>query len=638
MKRELNFENFYVYDGNKVTYLAAKKVVEFPGEIFNPLYVYGESGLGKTHLLLAIYYELNKKFTTLFFSAKEFEKFLDITTIFDTSMIIDDLHIVSNKYYETILGIIDSFLTSNKQICFSGNVAPRDFKNFDARLISRLEGGLVCDIIPSKEIELVDLIKKKSGESGILLPDEIALELAQISNGSVRAIEGMINRLIAYSSLGSLSFETDSVRMILKEFYPKGIHSPVSSLLEELKKNASEILQDVSEKLDIREEYKEKIYIWEMKGFDTSSLKLLIEGDIDLLRKEYDNFIKKIEKLIALQKEFGALDTGDFPDEAMKIESMIFSPEHVDDIEKLLTKIKKTHKISVFEKSFDKFIVGACNKNACDIYTEKILKNLGKKFNPFIIFGGKGTGKTRFLEAIYSDLIAQNKSVKFYDFAVKDEILESDDTEKYDVFLFDNFHHAFSAPDDLRKKIFNSIQNYIKVGKAVIFSSAVSSSDLLLSDNEKSILEFGIEAELETPSSEVVEAHIKSKLELNKAEKILNKGVPKFSSFYEIDEFLYSTKTEELVKKIPLEPSEEELAKVVSLGLLGEESGQEEKAQEKEEIKETVISKEEEIVALEKEEIKEEKLTTDKSRLLKDIKEERFIIQEISGELIEDNY
>ncbi|GAH06758.1 unnamed protein product, partial [marine sediment metagenome] len=86
------------------------------------------------------------------------------------------------------------------------------------------------------------MIKKKSSEAGILLSDEVVLELAQISTGSVRAIEGMINRLIAYSSLGNLSVEIDSVRMILKEFYPKGIYSPVSSLLEELKKNASEIL------------------------------------------------------------------------------------------------------------------------------------------------------------------------------------------------------------------------------------------------------------------------------------------------------------------------------------------------------------------------------------------------------------
>ena len=75
MKRELNFENFYVHDGNKVVYLAAQKIIEFPGELFNPLYIYGGTGLGKTHLLRALHNELSKKFTVLLFSTKEFEKY-----------------------------------------------------------------------------------------------------------------------------------------------------------------------------------------------------------------------------------------------------------------------------------------------------------------------------------------------------------------------------------------------------------------------------------------------------------------------------------------------------------------------------------------------------------------------------------
>jgi len=345
----------------------------------------------------------------------------------------------------------------------------------------------------------------------------------------------------------------------------------------------------------------------------------LLDGDIGLLKEENDNFIKKVERLIELQKEFGALDTSDFPDEAMKIESMLFSPDHVDEIKEHLTAIKNVHRIKESGKSFDTFIIGACNKNAVDIYKEQVLKNLGEKFNPFLIFGGKGTGKTRFLEAVYNDLINRDKSVKFSDLASKERISRLGDTEQYDVLLFDNFHHTFSAQDELRKKIFDSIQNFIKAGKAVICSLAVSPSDLSLSDDEKSILEFGIETEFGAPSPDVVEAYIKSKLELNEAEKVLNGGVSGFTSFYEIDEFLDSTKTEESQKMIPL-------------GFSGEEDEQEKEDQEKEEVEEIVVSKETE------EEMGEEKLTITKAEVPKNIKEERFIIQEISGELIEDNY
>src|SRR4030042_757626 len=329
MKRKLNIENFYVYDGNKIAILAIKKIIEFPGELFNPLYIYSATGLGKSHLYWALHDELNKKIKTLYFSIKDFEQYLEKTKIYDTPLIIDDRHALDERFGELLLGLIDSFVATNRQICFSGNVAPRELTKFDSRLWSRLEGGLVCDIVAPKEFALVELIKRKSEEQGILLPDEVSLEIAQISTGSIRTIEGMINALGAYSSLGNLQLDSSNVRMILKDFYPKGIYSPVSSLLEELKKNASEVLQQVSESIDERGEYREKIYIWEMKGFDTSSLKPLIDSDINDFRREYDVFIKKVEKLMELQKEYGSIDFGDHPDEAMQIESMLFSPDRV---------------------------------------------------------------------------------------------------------------------------------------------------------------------------------------------------------------------------------------------------------------------------------------------------------------------
>lgn len=94
MKREINFENFHIHDGNKVAYLAAQKVIEFPGELFNPFYVYCNTGLGKTHLLRAIHYELKKKGNVLFFSAQEFEKQLEEKKEFDAPIIIDRKSVV----------------------------------------------------------------------------------------------------------------------------------------------------------------------------------------------------------------------------------------------------------------------------------------------------------------------------------------------------------------------------------------------------------------------------------------------------------------------------------------------------------------------------------------------------------------
>ncbi|OPX18070.1 hypothetical protein BXT86_03105 [candidate division WOR-3 bacterium 4484_100] len=609
MKRVFSFENFYVHDGNKVAYLAAKKIIEFPGELFNPFYIYGGTGLGKTHLLRALYNELTKNSNPIFLTAPEFEQYMEENKEYDRILIIDDIHNVSEKYQRKILGMVDIFISSNIQLCFSGVLPPRQMKNFDQRLLSRLEGGLVCELQPPKEFALINLIKKKSEEAGIILPDDIALELAQVSTGSIRTIEGMINRLVAYSSLGNQTLDINSVRLILKEFYPKGIYSPVSSLLEELKKNASEVLEGVSEKLSMRDEYKEKIYVWEMKGFDTSALKPFLDGDLEILKTEYDNFIKKVERLIELQKEYGALDTSEFPDLAMRIESMLFSPDRVEEIEGLISEIKKEAK-AVPVRSFDNYIIGECNRSAYELYKNQIAQNPGREFNPFIILGDPGTGKTHFLEAVKQDLQSKNIQTVFYDIKQELSAVNFEETENFDALIFDNFQEIFSAPEDLRKKVFEGILRFIEKDKAIIIGAQRFTDKAELTPDERMIFEVGLEVELGRPSPDLVKAYFKSRLPEEQAVQIIEQGVPQFSSFYEIEEYLKSIESRVGGEVIPL-------------GLPGEE---EKEGVEKKEIPES----EKEPVTV-KPRVEEPESVKQKISI-------RFLLPELTNELIEENF
>lgn len=690
MKREMNFDNFHVYEGNKVAFLAAQKIIEFPGELFNPLYIHGSTGIGKTHIAWALYNVMSGKGSVHFFTAKDFEQHVLQNKAINDPLIVDDIHAIDPSCHAKLLSIIDRHLTNNIQLCFTGNAAPRDLTNFDDKLLSRLEGGLVCDIQSPKEMALIEVIKHKSSEAGILLADEIALELAQISTGSIRTIEGMINRLVAYSSLGNVTLDVNTVHMILKEFYPRGIYSPVSSLLEELKKNASDVLQDVSTKLDIREEYREKIYVWHMKGFDVSSLSMLLDGDVEVLKREYETFISKVERLIDLQKQYGALDFHDHPDQAMQVESMLFSPDKADDIEACIMRFAQKPVSIDRSRSFDSYLAGPCNEQALEIYQKQVRECLGERYNPFVVFGGPRVGKTRFLEAVFLDLEERGKKVYFHDCTTGDKGYDWNAAEPYDVVIFDNFHMVSKAPEPVRTMMFETLGQAIKQNKAVILSSLRLASESEWGSDVRSLFDMGIEVEIQSPDPATAIEYLESRLTPMQYEQTISQGLPDFASFSEIDAYMASI-TSAPQEAVSIESvmdaddagldaeaslkGEADEAVPVSLGLPGEEIAPPEPQDEKKGVMlpDTIGApvQDEGITALESEapgtgdiialglpgeeipgsvarttvpesaeqgETREGPSVKNISKPFKAIHEERFIIHEIEGEMIEDNY
>ena len=696
MKREMTLDNFHVYEGNKVAFLAVQKILEFPGELFNPLYIHGSTGIGKTHIAWALYHALSQKGDVLFFTSKDFEQHLQQKKPLEAPLIVDDIHSIDPTCHDLLLSVIDRYLANSIQLCFTGNAAPRELKNFIDKILSRLEGGLVCDIQPPKEMALVELIKQKSGEAGILLPDDVAVELAQISTGSIRTIEGMINRLVAYSSLGNFTLDVNTVHMILKEFYPKGIYSPVSSLLEELKKNASEVLQDVSTKLDIRDEYRERMYVWQMKGFDTTSLMGLLDGDVDVLKSEYDAFIEKVQRLIELQKQYGALDLKDHPDEAMQIESMLFSPDKLDEIEALIVQFSEKPVCIDPSMSFAAYITGPCNERAVEIYQKQVLENLGERYNPFIIFGDPGVGKTRFLQAAYLDLQERGKNIYFCDCASSHKTCNWDTVTPYDVIILDDFHVILRIPEPVRDVVFDVVKKAIEHKKAVFLSCVRTTGMPEWGDEVRQLFEMGIEVEILPPDAATVIDYIEPRLTPMQYEQAINQGIPEFSTYKEIEEYITSITgvTQDVVQLEEVEIKEveptqdatvtaeveaEDEAVPISLGLPGEDEPTVEETSVKEELTPLGLPGEfnqddEEKAAVPEEvhasaeieepvslglpgeeteenvsvkepaptaEVAEEQGAPSKvevSEPLKTIHEERFIVYDIAGELIEDNY
>lgn len=226
------FKNFIVGPSNSLSYAAAQAVTENPGKLYNPLFIYGGSGLGKTHLLHAIgneikandrqariLYQTADRFVNEFISAIRFdkihkfrEKYKDIDVL-----LIDDVQFISNKEQtqEAFFHIFNALYDAHKQIVFSSDTFPQDLQGLAERLRSRLASGLVTDIyMPSLETKIA-ILKKKAELSNSAVSDEIAHFIASRVISNIRELEGALVRVIAFASLTNQEVSLELARKVL---------------------------------------------------------------------------------------------------------------------------------------------------------------------------------------------------------------------------------------------------------------------------------------------------------------------------------------------------------------------------------------------------------------------------------------
>ncbi len=231
---EYTFDTFVVGPNNSLAYAAATAVSEEQGGHYNPLFIYGCSGLGKTHLLHAIgnatqernpnavvMYQTTDRFVNEFITAIRFNKvhlFQQKYRKLDL-LLIDDIQFISNKEQtqEAFFHIFNALYEKHKQIVFSSDVFPRHINGLEERLRSRLEGGLVVDIHkPALETKIA-ILKKKAALHNETLSDELAEFIAVRVISNVRELEGLLVRVLAFSSLTRQPLSLELARKILSQ-------------------------------------------------------------------------------------------------------------------------------------------------------------------------------------------------------------------------------------------------------------------------------------------------------------------------------------------------------------------------------------------------------------------------------------
>lgn len=256
LNSKYTFDNFVVGSCNQFAHAASHAVAEAPGKTYNPLYLYGGVGLGKTHLMHACGHAIKQRNPHLKLSYLSSERFMnelinairyDKTQSFREKyrsvdvLLIDDIQFMAGKErtQEEFFHTFNALYEQQKQIVISSDCPPREIPTLEERLHSRFEWGLIADIEPPDLETKVAILKRKAETMGFVIPDDVALFIASRVKNNVRELEGSLIRLIAISSLRGIPISKDLARDAIRNIASEGEDAGVITIEQIQKKVAA---------------------------------------------------------------------------------------------------------------------------------------------------------------------------------------------------------------------------------------------------------------------------------------------------------------------------------------------------------------------------------------------------------------
>lgn len=242
------FDRFIVGNSNKFAHAAAVAVSEKPGSAYNPLFIYGNSGLGKTHLLLAIGQAIRERdpgVNIAYIKGDEFTNQL-IKAIKDGTgedfrlkyrnvdlFLVDDIQFIAGKQstQEEFFHTFNNIYEAGHQIVITSDRPPLEMSLLDDRLRTRFEGGLMADIQPPDMETRMVIIRNKAAQFGLVLEDDAVTYIAETITSNVRQIEGVVKRLTAYKEILDSTIDTAAVKRAIKDVIRIGTFIPSPQLI-----------------------------------------------------------------------------------------------------------------------------------------------------------------------------------------------------------------------------------------------------------------------------------------------------------------------------------------------------------------------------------------------------------------------
>jgi chromosomal replication initiator protein len=255
------FDSFVVGKSNEFAHAAARAVAEQPSKAYNPLFLYGGVGMGKTHLMHAIGHTIKQrnpaarlsyvsaeKFTIEVINSLRFDKMFSFRERFHTVdvLLVDDIQFIAGKErtQEEFFHTFNALYEQHKQIVISSDCLPKDINSIEERLRSRFEWGLIADIQPPDLETKIAILQKKAENDRFVLPDDVAEYIARAIKSNVRELEGALTRLMAYASLTGAAVSLATAQQVLRNI-----------IASQEKRVTIEVIQKrVSEHFNLREQ------------------------------------------------------------------------------------------------------------------------------------------------------------------------------------------------------------------------------------------------------------------------------------------------------------------------------------------------------------------------------------------------
>ncbi|GIW65171.1 MAG: chromosomal replication initiator protein DnaA [Candidatus Parcubacteria bacterium] len=325
------FDNFVVGQSNELAFAACQAVANSYGKVHNPLFIYGQVGVGKTHLLQASGNEALKKFKNIklkYLTTEEFtnefinslrnhnvnefrEKFRDIDVL-----ILDDVHFLSGKNtsQEELFHTFNYLYNHSKQIIFSSDRPPKLIPDIEERLRSRFEGGLVIDIQPPDYETRIAILKLKAQEKNVFFDDEIYELIAQKITSNIRELEGALSNIIFHFNQFNQKITLEKVEELLKKFskeYYRKINPKkiIKTVTEHYELKEDDILKKTRTKHLTKARQCIIYFLREITQLSYTSIGEILKKDHTTIIYSYEKIVKEMKKNPELSQDIEVIRT-----------------------------------------------------------------------------------------------------------------------------------------------------------------------------------------------------------------------------------------------------------------------------------------------------------------------------------------